>query len=124
MANLLKTGAQWLADRRRESASVPVTIRRGGQVTTDVPVQIGRSQDLRDDGQGVVVNEETRDFKIAAADYKINGVVVTPAEGDVITDVSSGVSVQYTVLPTVGEEAVRWADPFGVSWRIHTKRKL
>jgi hypothetical protein len=121
--SMLQRGAQWLADRRRESVSVRVTIRRGASSTANVPAGVGRSQDLREDGGGVIVNDETRDFKIAKGDYRLGGVAVAPREGDEITDVSSGASIRYLVLPITGEEAARWADPFGESWRIHTKRR-
>lgn len=123
MANLLKRGAQLLAEKREAAASITVTLRRAGfSDTTLVPAGVARTQDLRDDGV-TVVNDEVRDFKIAAADYTFGGAAVEPAEGDVIIDASSGETRYYRVLPLVGEQAARWADPYGVSWRIHTKRK-
>lgn len=123
MANLLKRGAQLLAVKRKEAASITVTLRRAGQSdTTGVLAGVARTQDLRADGD-TVVNDEVRDFKIEVADYKFGGVVREPAEGDVIIDASSGSTKYYRVLPLVGEQAARWADPHGVSWRIHTKRK-
>jgi hypothetical protein len=122
VADLLKRGAQLLASKRAETSAQLVSIKRGGVTTTNVPAGIARTQDLRDNGD-VVVNDEVRDFKIAATDYRFSGVVSAPAEGDIIIDASSGTSLQYRVLPLVGEQAARWADPYGVTWRIHTKRK-
>ena len=55
---------------------------------------------------------------MTAADLVLAGVTVTPERGDQITD---GGDV-YEVLAPVKEDVYRWADPCGVTFRIHTKQ--
>lgn len=124
MVNILKKGAEFLATKRPDTHGITVTIRRTGYADTlNVPAAVARTQDLRQEETGFVLAEEVRDFKIAANDYKFGGVKFEPVAGDVILDSSTGTTIRYVVLPLVGESAARWADPHGISWRIHTKRK-
>lgn len=107
---------------RRDLHAVTVTIRRGAE-SREVRAAIGRSQDLRlDDAAGFVLGVETRDYKIAAADYAFGSGPVEPEAGDLIDDASTGETITYVVRPIAGEDAARWADRYGVTWRIHTKR--
>lgn len=89
----------------------------------NVPARIGSSDDLREDqASGMVIAKETRDYIIKATDYDFGSGPVEPLRNDLIVDSSSGTAITYRVLPITGEDAARWSDRYGTSWRIHTKR--
>lgn len=124
MADLLKKGAQLLARVRKDNYSVDVTVRRVGHPLITIRARLGTSRDIRvDDAAGLVVGIEMRDFVFAAADYDFGFGPTEPVEGDVICDASSGENIEYDITKITGEDGAGWADRYGVSWRVHTRRR-
>lgn len=122
MADLIQQGQVWEAAKRKEWRSVLVAIVRGALVAANVPATIGSTTVFVNDGEGVAVEEKTRDFIIDVVDYKFNGEVTEPAPGDAIVDYSSGEPIYYRVLPEAGGSEKRWSDDYGIAWRVSTKR--
>ena len=121
---LLQRGSQWLGNALTENEGITVTIRRGEDVTEDVPVVIGRTTAIRDDGD-VTIEMTCRDFLILTADYVIDGNAVRPEAGDLIEEaalVEGGPLPTFEVLPFAGEPHERYSDPYRKRLRIHTKQ--
>lgn len=117
MADLLQTGATWLASQLASHAAQTVTYRRGSRsvsvAATKAPVRR-----LTDDQFGVLDIHEC-DWLIKAESLVLGGSTVEPERGDEITE-SSG--AKWQVLPIDGEQQARPSDPFAKLWRIHAKR--
>jgi hypothetical protein len=124
MADLIKTGQQWEASKRKAYRSATVSIKRGASTTTGVTAAIGSTRLVAADSNGVMFEERVRDYIIDVADYRISGVAVEPNENDRIIDSSSGTTLTFQVLPEPGGAEKRWSDPYGIAWRIHTKQVL
>ena len=120
MSNLLQIGASWLADQMKTHASIDVTYERGAE---QVPVKatVGKTEFELDDGSGVVVRVQSRDFLIHAADLVLGGVETLPVAGDVIRETQGAKTFVYEVMAPGKEPHWRYSDPYRKSLRIHTK---
>ena len=120
MADLLATGAAWLADQLQRHAAGIVTYQHGG-LSLEVPATIGKTEFLLDDGSGTVVRFHSRDFLIRAAALQVAGVPFLPTPGDRIAETRDGRTYVYEVLAPGTEPAFRYSDPFRQLLRVHTK---
>jgi len=120
LTNLLQIGASWLADQMKTHASIDVTYERGAE---QVPVKatIGKTEFDLDDGSGVVVRVQSRDFLIQAADLVLGGIESLPVAGDLIRETQGTKTFVYEVMAPGEEPHYRFSDPFRKLLRIHTK---
>lgn len=120
MADLLETGSNWLQGQRKKHATREVTYRRG---VDSVPVQatVGRTVVEQDDGSGVIVRTEVRDYLIDTADLVLAGQPVLPERGDRIEETEGGKKFTYEVMPLGTEPHWRYSDPYRKTLRVHTK---
>jgi len=120
VANLLEAGAEWLANQLKTHASSDVVYVRGGD---QVPVKatIGKTEFEIDDGSGVVVRIQSRDFLIHTADLVLGGTETLPVAGDLIREVQGTNTFVYEVMAPGNEPHYRYSDPFRKLLRIHSK---
>ena len=120
MTNLLQTGSSWLADQMKTHASVDVVYERGVE---QVPVKatIGKTEFELDDGSGVVVRIQSRDYLIHTADLQLSGRPALPVAGDRIRETQGGTTFVYQVIAPGNEPHYRSSDTFRTLLRIHTK---
>ncbi len=62
-----------------------------------------------------------RDYLVLTADLVIAGQAILPEIGDRIDEVSGGKIHKHEVLAAPTGEVFRYADPFRIQLRIHTK---
>lgn len=117
MTNLLATGAAWLAGKLTDHAASTVTYRRGGR-SVSVAASKAPVRRLTDEQFGVLDIHEC-DWLIQASLLVLGGTAATPTRNDEITEADG---TKWQVLPLEGEQEARPSDPFGNTWRIHTKR--
>lgn len=117
MVDLLEQASVWLGRMRAKHLSRTVTYRRGDQ-QVDLAATVGGTTFEVDTGYAVPERWESRDFLIAAADLVLGGQVVRPQRGDAIIDAGQ----VYEVMAPGKEDVFRPSDPYGLTWRIHTKR--
>jgi hypothetical protein len=117
MANLLATGAAWLAGKLASHAAQTVTYRRGGR-SVSIAATKGRTASPTDSQFGILDINEC-DWIITASLIVLGGSVVQPQRDDEIIEADGQ---RWHVLPTEGEQVFRPADPQGTLLRIHTKR--
>ena len=120
MSDLLQEGLDWLEEQRREHLSRSVTYRRGSS-TVDVLATAGATRFEVDDGYGLVIEQEMRDYLIATADLVLDGEQTLPERGDEILEERDGVTYVYEVMELGAEQHYRFCDPAGKTLRIHTK---
>jgi hypothetical protein len=120
VANLLETGAAWLADQLKSHASVDVIYQRENEQIS-VKATIGKTEFEIDDGSGVIQRVQSRDFLIHAADLILGGVAALPVAGDRIRETQGSQTFVYEVLAPGNEPHYRFSDPFRKLLRIHTK---
>ena len=120
MTNMLQTGSSWLADQMKTHASVDVVYERGAE---QVPVKatIGKTEFELDDGSGVVVRIQSRDYLIHAADLQLSGSPTLPVAGDRIRETQGDKTFVYEVMAPGNEPPWRYSDPYRKALRIHTK---
>lgn len=119
MTDLLRTGAQWLAQQQRDTAATPVLYARGADAVT-VPATLGETLYEQDDGAGGVTRFQRRDFVILVTDLVLAGDFAVPREGDTITQTELGVDHVFTVSTPVGGEAPwRFTGPHQAAYRVH-----
>jgi hypothetical protein len=120
LTNLLQTGSSWLADQMKTHASVDVVYERGVE---QVPVKatIGKTEFELDDGSGVVVRIQSRDYLIPAADLQLSGSPTLPVAGDRIRETQGDKTFVYEVMAPGNEPHYRYSDPFRKLLRIHSK---
>ena len=120
MTNLLQIGASWLADQMKTHASIDIIYERGAE---QVPVKatVGKTEFELDDGSGVVVRIQSRDYLIHAADLVLGGVETLPVAGDLIREAQGAKTFVYEVMAPGDEPHYRYSDPFRKLLRIHTK---
>jgi len=111
MSDLLRKGAEWLGQKRREHCSSPVDYIQDG---TTVPVQAtyGKTGYTISDGQGGSVGAHVVDFLIMADELNLK-----PKEGDTI--IADGVT--YEVMNFGDDGCWRWSGSYLITFRIHTR---
>lgn len=120
MADLLNQGSAWLEGQRKKHATRDVTYRRGMESVV-VKATIGRTVFEQDDGAGVIVRTQVRDYLIDTADLVLAGQQTLPEKGDRIEEPDAGQKFVHEVLPLGGEQHWRYSDPYRRTLRIHTK---
>jgi len=120
VSDLLQEGLDWLEGQRREHLSRTVTYRRGSS-TVELPATVGATRFEVDDGYGLVIEQEMRDYLIATADLVLGGEQTLPRLGDEILEERDGVTYVYEVMELGAEQHYRTCDPAGKTLRIHTK---
>ena len=120
MTDLLQTGSDWLADQLKTNASREVTYRRS-VASVAVQATIGRTIFETDDGSGLIVKSEVRDYLIQTAELLLAGDPVEPAKGDRIEEVDGTVTYIYEVASVGTEPCWRYSDPYRKLLRIHTR---
>jgi hypothetical protein len=123
MADLLKSGAAWLAAARRNYMASEVTYARG--VFSKVVLATRGKTDVQVvDGDGNVRQMETADFIINTSDLVLGGQAVLPALGDRITVQLGAVAEVFEVLGVPGMGHYRFCDQQKYSIRVHTKKVI
>ncbi len=120
MSVLLETGSAWLEAQRKKFATRAVTYRRGMDAVV-VQATIGRTLFEQDDGYGLIVRNQTRDYLIDSDDLILAGVSTLPARGDLIEEIDGLKKYTYEVMPLGSEQHWRYSDPYRQTLRIHTK---
>ena len=122
MADLLRTGAAWLAGQLKAYASQSVTYRRDVQsVTLSATPAIPR-ETLDDEGYALV-QTDVQEFVFTAADLILGGSVVRPRPGDVIQWVVGSETQTFLLTPDSGEDVWTREDPAGLLIRVRGKRQ-
>lgn len=121
MADLLEQASNWLEDQRTRHVSRVVTYARGEQ-SAQLPATIGKTTFEVDDGYGVLVRHESRDFLILAADLVLGGQTMLPDRGDRIRETQGGTVFVYEVSAPGKEPCWRYSDPYRKTLRVHTKQ--
>jgi hypothetical protein len=121
MADLFQKASDWLEEMRVRHASRPVIYLRNG-VSIVVSTTIGKTVFTIDEGVGVGIQYEARDFLVLAAELVINGQVTLPQRGDRIQEPHGEEVIEYEVLAPGKEPCFRYSDPFRKTLRIHTKQ--
>jgi len=122
VADLLEQASDWLGGMRRTYLSRTATYQRGDD-SVEVVAAVGRTVFEIDDGSGAVVQWESRDFLIAAADLVIGDRPVTlPQPGDRISETQDGKVYVYEVMAPGKEPCWRYSDPYRRTLRVHTKQ--
>ncbi len=120
MSDLLQDGLAWLESQRREHLSHEVTYRRD-DLSVQMPATVAATRFEVDDGTGIVVGQEMRDYLIAAADLVLEGEQVLPERGDEIVEVLDGRTHVYEAMDLGPDRHYRFCDPDRKTLRIHTK---
>jgi len=120
VAGFLQQGLDWLEEQRKAHLSRTVTYRRGAS-TVEVLATVGATRFEADDGSGMVIEMESRDYLIAAADLVLDGQQVQPERGDQVLETRDGVTHVYEVMDLGPEKHFVTCDPDGRTLRIHTK---
>ena len=121
MSDLLETASNWLEEKRTQHASRVVTYARGEQ-SVEVAATVGKTTFEVDDGYGVLVRHESRDFLVLAADLVLDAEQVLPNRGDRIRETQGSMVYVYEVLAPGKEPCWRYSDPYRKTLRIHTKQ--
>ena len=80
-SNLMAKASEWLENQRRRFATSTIEYVRGNQ-TALVAATIGKTTFEVEDGYGILVRSESRDFLVLADDLVLDGTAVLPQRGD------------------------------------------
>jgi hypothetical protein len=117
--DLLKNASDWLEDQRTRYAASTVQYVRGSR-SVEVPATVGKTTFEVDDGYGVMVRYESRDFLILAADLIFDDQPEKPQRGDQIRETQNQQVFIYEVSAPDKTPCWRYSDAFRKSLRIHT----
>jgi len=117
LADLLRSGAAWLAGQLASAASVTVAYQRGAY-TAQCLATIGRSTFEAQGQNGVIETYESRDFLVKVSELPYG----EPQRGDRIVESMDGVARFYEVAAPKGVPVFHYGDAFESLVRIHTKR--
>ena len=121
MVNMLAKASEWLENQRTRHATSTVEYVRGSR-SAEVAATIGKTTFELDDGYGVLVRRESRDFLVLAADMVLGDVVTLPERGDRIQETQGSTTFTYEVTAPGKEPCWRYSDPYRKTLRIHTKQ--
>lgn len=121
MADLLQQASDWLEEQRTRHASRMVCYVRGVQ-SVEIPATIGKTTFEVDDGYGVLVRYESRDFLMLADDLILAGQPTLPERGDHIRESQLGWVFIYEVTAPGKEPCWRYSDAYRKTLRIHTRQ--
>lgn len=119
--DVLRQASDWLEEQRTRHAASMVEYVRGDQ-SVELAATIGKTTFEVDDGYGVLVRHESRDFLVLAADLILGGQMTTPERGDRIRETQGDRTYVYEVLAPGKEPCWRYSDAFRKTFRIHTKQ--
>jgi len=112
-----------MATTTRAAVGVAITYYRG-ESTLPLTASVGKTDFEVDDGNGVFVSDQARDYLVdpAALVLTVDGVTSTfePRRGDRISEIIAGKATLYEVQSPGKEPVVSW-DPQKQQMRIHTK---
>jgi hypothetical protein len=120
VADLLSQSAAWLARQFIKHAGREVRYCRGSSVL-QLQATVGRTEFQVDDGYGLLVRHESRDFLIPASDLVLSGVATLPKPGDQIQEEQDNIVYIYEVMAPGKEPCWRFSDLYRNTLRIHTK---
>lgn len=120
-SNVLEKASQWLENQRTRHATSTVQYVRGSQ-SAAVAATVGKTTFELDDGYGVLVRNESRDFLVLAADLVLGGVLTLPERGDRIQETQGTAMFTYEVTAPGKEPCWRYSDLYRQTLRIHTKQ--
>lgn len=120
MADLLQSGAAWLAGKLGDNAAQTITYARGA-ATVSLAAALGRSEHQQERADGAIIAVVAEDFIVQPASLVLSGAVATPARGDRITLTIGSATRTYEVMDIPGVGCFE-ADPWNSAVRIHTKR--
>ena len=124
MPDLLQRGSDWLEDRRTKHATRMVVYQRGAPgvgASVEVQATIGRTEFDVDNGAGVLLRVESRDYLILTTDLVLDGEQTPPKQGDFICEHIGEREYVYEVMAPGGAPHFRFSDPYRRTLRIHTK---
>jgi len=119
VADLLQQASDWLEEKRTQHASRVVAYVRGAQ-SVELLATIGKTTFEVDDGYGVLVRHESRDFLVLAADLVLDGAPVLPQRGDRVRETQGQQVFVYEVTAPGKEPCWRYSDPYRKTLRIHS----
>ena len=124
MANIMSSGAAWLAGQLKAHVKTTVTYRRGA-TNVSLSATKGQTEYEQVDESGFGQRILFVDFIITAADLVLSGssTPTLPARSDTIEETIGSATHTYEVLPTDTEPCYRFSDPHRKGLRIHTKQK-
>lgn len=117
MADLLRSGAAWLAGQLKQSAGTLCAYKRANN-TAQFTASISRSTFEAQGQGGVIESWESRDY-LTKTDELPYG---EPRRGDLIIEELDGVSTFYEVAAPRGVPVFHYADAWQTVIRIHTKQ--
>ena len=115
MANLLKKGIEFLADKLKAHASDTVIYKRGAD-SISICASFGKTDYKVEDESGFQIGGQVTDFLFDASDLIIDGLLTVPKAGDQIQTDGALYEAQF-----IGDGCWRYSDPFGKIIRLHTK---
>lgn len=122
MADILATGASWLANQMKASAAQSVVYVRGA-LSVAVSATIGKTEFDVQDSEGFLQRHIARDYLILAADLVLDGVTILPERGDQVREtVGTDVLIYEVNTPSPSEQHYRYSDQYRQRMRIHTKQ--
>ena len=120
MTNLLQKSSDWLENQRTRHAASTVECVRGSR-SVEIAATIGKTAFEVDDGYGVLVRHESRDFLVLAADLVLGDTPTLPQRSDRIRETQGQQVFVYEVTAPGKEPCWRYSDPYRKTLRIHTK---
>jgi hypothetical protein len=116
MADLLASGAAWLAGQLAGSAGRQVRYVRGSS-SSAITATVGRSMFEAANQSGVLEQWESRDFVVTTTAFPFG----VPQRHDRVVDTLGGSDVTYEVSSPRGVPVWHYGDGFRATMRIHTK---
>jgi hypothetical protein len=121
MADLLQQASNWLEEKRTQHAAQTVRYVRGSQ-SVNLAATVGKTTFEVDDGYGVLVRHESRDFLVLSADLMLDGAPTLPERGDRVRETQAGQVFVYEVTAPGKEPCWRYSDAYRKTLRIHTSQ--
>ena len=118
---MLQQGLDWLEEQRKAHMVRTVTYRRGAY-TVSVAATVGKTVFEEDDGQGIIIEQQVRDYLVAAADLVLGGEQIEPKRGDLIEESRGSRTHVYEVSSIGARPPCELCDPSGTTLRIHTRQ--
>jgi len=118
--DVLQQASDWFENQRSRHAASPVEYVRGEE-SVELPATVGKTTFEVDDGCGVLIRHESRDFLVLAAELILAGQTTTPQRGDRIRQTQEDRVFVHEVIAPGREPCWRWSDPYRQTLRIHTK---
>jgi hypothetical protein len=121
MKDLLQQASDWLEKKRTLFAARMVLYSRGNQ-TQNLPATLGKTVFEIEDGHGILLRHESRDFLILAADLVSGNKNTIPQQGDRIYEPQGEAIYVYEVVAPGKEPCWCYSDLYRKTIRVHTKQ--